>query len=68
MYIRQECFLSFEEIIKFQPETKIQMVLSQLDFTVLEANLSKSDHKRGPKGYEASKLLYALIAMQLEKI
>lgn len=44
------------------------MVLSQLDFTVFEANLSKSEHERGPKGYEASKLLYALIAMQLEII
>ncbi|TDT51923.1 transposase [Fonticella tunisiensis] len=68
MYIRQETFLSFEEIIKYQPKTKIQMVLSQLDLTVLETNLSKSDHERGPKDYEASKLFYALIAMQLKKI
>jgi transposase len=68
MYIRQETFLSFEEIIKYQPKTKLQIVLEQLDFTVLEANLSKPDHKRGPKGYEVLKLLYALIAMHLEKI
>lgn len=68
MYIRQECFLSFEEIIKFQKETKLQMVLAQLDFSILVCKLSKPSHKRGPKGHEILPLLNSLIAMQLEKI
>lgn len=33
MYIRQQCLLSFEEIIKYQPNTKLEMILAQLDFT-----------------------------------
>lgn len=68
MYIRQECFFSFNEIIKFQKETKLQLVLSQLDFNNLILKFSKSNRKKGPKGYNVSALLNALIAMQLEKI
>lgn len=68
MYIRQECMLSFDELLKFQPATKLEMVLSQLDFSNMLSYLSRPRHKRGPKGYDALPLLYALIAMQLEKI
>lgn len=68
MYIRQECMFSFDELLKFQPETKLEMVLSQLDFSNMLSYLSRPEHKRGPKGYDALPLLYALIAMQLEKI
>ena len=35
MYIRQECLFSFEEILKFQKENKLQLILSQLDFSNL---------------------------------
>jgi len=59
---------SFDELLKFQPETKLEMVLSQLDFSNMLSYLSRPEHKRGPKGYDALPLLYALIAMQLEKI
>lgn len=68
MYIRQQCVFSFEELIKLQPETKLEMVLSQLNFSNMMLSLSRPEHKRGPKGYNAMPLLYALIAMQLEKI
>lgn len=68
MYIRQECILSFDELIKFQPETKLEMVLSELDFSSIINSLQRPKHKRGPKGYEPLPLLYALAAMQLEKI
>ncbi len=68
MYIRQECLFSFDELIKFQPETKLEMVLSQLDFSNVVLSLSRPEYKRGPKGYDPLPLLYALIAMQLEKI
>ena len=49
MYIRQECLFSFDELIKFQPETKLEMVLSQLDFSNVVLSLSRSEYKRGPK-------------------
>jgi transposase len=60
--------LSFDELLKFQPATKLEMVLSQLDFSNMLSYLSRPRHKRGPKGYATLPLLYALIAMQLEKI
>lgn len=68
MYIRQECFLPFEELIKYQPETKIQLVLAQLDFNSLAEKLCKPAGKRGPKGHEPLPILYSLISMQVEKI
>ena len=68
MYIRQMSLISFEEIIKFQQETKLEMVLSQLDVSKLANSLRKSSNSRGPKGYEPTALIYALIAMQVEKI
>jgi hypothetical protein len=30
MYIQQECLFSFEEILKFQPKSKLEMILSEL--------------------------------------
>jgi transposase len=68
MYIRQESFLSFDEIIKFQPVTKLEKILSQLNFDPLINCLSKSHAMRGPKGYDIMPMLYSLIAMQVEKI
>lgn len=68
MYIRQETFLSFDEIIKFQPATKLERIFSQLNFDPLINCLSKSHAMRGPKGYEIKPMLYSLVAMQVEKI
>ncbi len=68
MYIRQISLISFEEIIKFQQENKLEMIFSQINISKLTSALRKTAEKRGPKGYEPSSLIYALIAMQVEKI
>ncbi|MPM76036.1 IS1182 family transposase ISDre5 [bioreactor metagenome] len=68
MYIRQESFLSFDEIIKFQPTTKLEMILSQINFDSLLNCLTKPHASRGPKGYNIEPMLNALIAMQVEQI
>lgn len=68
MYIRQECFFSFDEIVKLQPGTKLQSILAKLDFSKLVSALNKPEHRRGPKGYNPLTLINSLIAMQLEKI
>lgn len=49
MYIRQECLLSFDEIIKFQPRTKLELILSQLNFFNLLNELEEINHVHGPK-------------------
>ncbi len=68
MYIRQECLLSFDEIIKYQPKTKLELIFSQLDFTSILNELTQQHATRGPKGHSEIALLYSLIAMQVEQI
>jgi len=68
MYIRQMSIISFEEIIKFQQETKLEMILSQIDVSKLATVLMKTSGTKGPKGYDPTALIYSLIAMQVEKI
>jgi transposase len=68
MYIRQTTLFSFEEIIKFQQQTRLELILEQIDVSKLANELRKSDNSRGPKGYEPECLIYSLIAMQVEKI
>ena len=68
MYIQQECLFSFEEILKFQPKSKLEMILAQLDFDNLISELSKSNTSCGPKGYSIRTMINAFIAMQVERI
>ncbi|WP_102400992.1 transposase [Haloimpatiens massiliensis] len=68
MYIRQECLFSFEEIMKFQPKTRLELILAQLDFSNVLNGLAQLHATRGPKGHNELALLYALVAMQVEKI
>lgn len=41
MYIRQMSLLSFEDIIDFQQESKLDMVLNQIDVSNLTSALRK---------------------------
>lgn len=68
MYIRQISLISFEKIMEFQQETTLEMILSQIDISKLANKLRKSCDSKGPKGYEPTTLIYALIAMQVDKI
>jgi len=54
--------------MKFQQKTKLEMILFQIDVSNLACKLRKSHNSKGPKGYEPETLIYALIAMQVEKI
>ncbi len=68
MYIRQQTLFSFEEILKFQKETQLELIFAQLDLSEIANKLGKSSYSRGPKGYCVMDLLYAKIAMQIERI
>ena len=68
MYIRQTTLFSFEEIIKFQQQTRLELILEQIDVSKLTNELRNPGNTRGPKGYEPKCLIYSLIAMQVEKI
>lgn len=68
MYIQQECLFSFEEILNFQPKSKLEMILSELCFDNLISELRKLHTMCGPKGYPVETLINAFIAMQVERI
>lgn len=68
MYIQQECLFSFEEILKFQPKSKLEMILAELNFESIILQLSKTHTSCGPKGYSIQSMLNAFIAMQVERI
>ena len=68
MYIQQGCLFSFEEILNFQPKSKLEMILSELCFDNLIAELRKLHTTCGPKGYSVQTLINAFIAMQVERI
>ncbi len=68
MYIRQQTLFSFEEILKFQKETQLELIFSRLDLSKITKGLGKPSYDRGPKGYCCADMLYALIAMQIERI
>ena len=68
MYIRQTTLFSFKEIIKFQQQTRLELILEQIDVSLLASEIRKSNDSRGPKGYDPECLIYSLIAAQVEKI
>lgn len=68
MYIRQTTLLSFEEIIKFHQQTKLELILEQIDISKLTNKIKRPNGSKGPRGYDPESLIYSLIAMQVEKI
>lgn len=69
MYIRQTCLLSFEEVMQYQQETRLEKVFEQIDVSKISSVLLKPSFSRGgPKGFDPSPMMYAFLAMHLEKI
>ena len=68
MYIRQMSLFSFEDIIEFQQESKLDMILGQIDVSGLTSALRKSSDSRGPKGFDPTNMIFSLIAMQVLRI
>lgn len=69
MYIRQECLFSFEELIKLQPDTKLELIFEAIDpqITTALAKLPKFS-KFGPEPCDRESMLRSLIAKEVEGI
>lgn len=66
MNIRQECIFSFEDALKMQTRSRLEIILSTLDLKpVISKLLSSADRQSGPKGYPVRAKLQALIAMRV---
>lgn len=68
MYIRQTTLFSFEEIMEFQQETKLELILSEIDVSALAQVLSKPAGTRGANGYRIAPLIYSALAKQILRI
>lgn len=65
---RQQSFITLDQFYELKPLSKLEAILSFIDFTLLEQFFCYNPHKRGPKGYSWKCMLNALIAMQVEQI
>lgn len=66
MYIRQPCLFSFDEIMKLQPETRLEKIFSTLDLSLIINSIE--DSRWGPHGYSLGAKLRAILAMIIENI
>jgi len=58
MYIRQTSLFSFEEIIKFQQQSRLELILANIDVSKLANELRKPSNSKGLKGYEPEVLIF----------
>ena len=67
MYIQQNPLFSFNELMSFQPKSRLELIFSKIDFTPALAALPKAS-VFGPNGYSQQALLLALIAKVILQI
>lgn len=65
---RQQSRITLNQFYEWRPLTKLEAMLSFIDFTLLEQFFRYNPHKCGPKGYSWKCLFSAPIAMQVEQI
>ena len=65
---RQQSLITLDQFYELKPLSKLEAILSFIDFSILEQFFQYNPHKRGPKGYTRKRLLSILIAMQVEQI
>ena len=65
---RQQSLITLDQFYEWKPLTKLEAILSFIDYTLLEQFFCYDPHKRGPKGYSWKCLFTALIVMQTEQI
>lgn len=59
---------SYDELMELSPKSRLMMILDEIDVSSVVAAMKKTSATRGPKGYPKERLLYALIAKEIEQI
>lgn len=65
---RQQSFITLDQFYEMKPLTKLEAVLSFIDYSLLEQAFQNDTHKRGPKGYSKKQLLSVLMALPTEQV
>lgn len=65
---RQQSLITLDQFYEIKPLTKLESILSFIDYSLFEEVFPYDSHKRGPKGYSKKQLFHTLIAMQIEQL
>ena len=65
---RQQSLITLDQFYEIKPLTKLESILSFIDYSLFEEVFPYDSNKRGPKGYSKKQLFNTLIAMQIEQL
>lgn len=65
---RQQSLITLDQFYEIKPLTKLESILSFIDYSLFEEVFPYDSHRRGPKGYSKKQLFNTLIAMQIEQL
>lgn len=64
---RQQSLITLDQFYEWKPFSKLEALLSFIDYTLLDEYFKPDSHRRGPKGYSKKQLFNTLISMQIEQ-
>lgn len=64
---RQQSLITLDQFYEWKPLSKLEALLSFIDYTLLDEYFKPDSHRRGPKGYSKKQLFNTLIFMQIEQ-
>ena len=63
----QQSLITLDNFYEWKPLSKLEALLSFIDYTLLGEYFKLDSHRRGPKGYSKKQLFNTLISMQIEQ-
>ncbi|MFQ7651823.1 MAG: transposase [Roseburia hominis] len=64
---RQQSLITLDQFYEWKPLSKLEALLSFIDYTLLDEYFKPDSHRCGPKGYSKKQLFNTLISMQIEQ-
>lgn len=65
---RQQSLITLDQFYEWKSLSKLEAVLSFIDYSLFEEYFLYDSHKRGPKGYPKKQLFTTLMAMTVEQL
>ena len=65
---RQQSLITLDQFYEMKPLSKLEAILSFIDYSLFEEIFPYDAHKRGPKGYSKKQLFTTLMAMPIEQL
>ncbi len=65
---RQQSLITLDQFYEWKPLSKLEAILSFIDYSLFEEYFKSDSHKRGPKGYPKKQLFKTLMSMQIEQL